>query len=102
MLPLHHCPICETYFWAPKSRQAHETLKHFLPDECINESCESIPTLENATSNEQQEFLMYLNLVKQMSIKLSVTDKIAKRTHLLKALEKFGNADGSYDCQFCK
>lgn len=99
-LPLLQCPICEKYYSSVKHRELHEMKEHrFLPKP-KNVSKESI--LEHLQTPEEQEFFIYLNLVKQMAKKKKAVDQLAERKHLLAALKKFGNAKGSYKCQFCK
>lgn len=99
---LLECPICNKVFSSPLSRRSHEDKEHSFSKDFLKSSVTCVPTLEDTTSTEQQDFLVYLNLVKRMSTETNVMNKLASRTQLVKALKMFGNIVGSYDCHFCK
>lgn len=101
-LPKFKCPICDLYFHSIQSRQNHEFVTHFLPLEFPSLSVESVQELENTSNIEQQEFLLYLNLVKKIPLKQKTMDILASRPNLLKSLRIVGNTAGSYDCHYCE
>lgn len=101
--PLFACPICNLWYSSTLSRRNHENKAHSFPTECLKSCIDSIPALEDTTtSTEQQEFLVYLNLVKRMSTDSNMAGKLASRKQLLKSLKLFGNVTGSYKCYFCQ
>lgn len=102
-VPLYYtCSICGKTFPSHESRRKHEK-KHTLPTKFIkNKSDQMVSALENLTSTEQQEFLGYFNLVKQMSLNVSPMDRLATRNKLLKALKRIGDVTGSYSCHICQ
>lgn len=101
-LSLYKCPICEVYFKSIKFRQNHETARHFLPIEFPLPSVESVQELENISNIEQQEFLLYLNLVKKIPLKQKTMDILTSRPNVLKSLRIVGNTIDSYDCHHCE
>jgi len=101
-LSLLQCPICEKYYSTVKGRELHEIKEHRYLPKFRKSSEDIISTLDNSEGIEQQQFFTYLNLVKQSSTSYNVIDLLANRKHLLTALKKFGNAKGSYHCQFCE
>jgi hypothetical protein len=101
-IPLYTCPICGKKFSRVESRIEHEK-RHILPAKFTkNLSDHSVSSLENTMNTEQQEFLGYFNLVKQIHLNFTAMDRLATRKNLLKALKCAGNAIGSYNCHHCE
>lgn len=97
-LGLHQCSICAKVFCEIAVREQHEAREHRFPPETASSSADQF----HESSTEQQDFLLYFNLVKRISPNLYGADQLANRTHLLKGLKIFGNISGSYKCYFCE
>lgn len=104
-LSLFTCPICKMMFCDIKNRKNHE-LCHELPTFTKEKSTEmlsksDIPVSELITTNEQQEFLFNVKLVKVSPDKQDAIDRLAHRNHLVDAFKMFGNSIGKFNCQHC-
>lgn len=102
-LPVFQCPFCIKYYYSPTIREKHENKDHLLPPlppSTSTKSPDSFSDLDNL-STEQQDFLISLNLIKKTTNKTNMSDRLAGRTHLLKALTTFGNKAGVYKCRYC-
>lgn len=101
-VPLYTCSICKTIFADVKYRIEHEK-KHILPAKFIRNSInQTVSAIEDTINTEQQEFLGYFNLVKQIHLNVSAMDQLATRKNLLKSLKRIGNVIGSYSCHYCE
>lgn len=100
-LPLYQCAICEKVYHSPKIRQYHEFKNHSTLPTVALSATNFTSELENCfSSTEQQEFLIYFELVKKTS-NIDSMEKLARRPNLLQALQTVGNNIGSFNCHFC-
>lgn len=100
-LALYQCSICAKIFCEIVVREQHEETEHCFPPESTNSLADLVYASENSNT-EQQDFLLYFNLVKRVPSKACGVDQLANRTHLLKGLKTFGNVPGSYKCYCCE
>lgn len=99
----YKCSICFKLFASQKLRLHHEQ-NHSLPPISACSNVDSVCSNE-ADTEEQEKFLLNLNLVKankQMSNKTDPINVLLKNKNILNAYTKFGCEVGVFVCTICK